>query len=181
MMKDFWIINRRRMTSMQADMVSEWRSPVNTAAHQKGGIHDDATAAELDFKGGTVAGAIHMEQFAPLLLKVFGVQWWQSGALSLYFQNATTDREPVRCLMTAPEGEGNIDRANVWMEKIDGTVVASGSASCGGFDENSALRQRLSALRPFTELRILKDLKVGALGAERQATVTKLSSKLSSM
>lgn len=172
MMKDFLFINRQRMTLMQASLVSEWRSPVNTAAHQKGGIHDDATATDLGFKGGTVAGAIHMEQFTPLLLKVFGNQWWQSGTLSLYFQNATTDREPVRCLMTSPEGIGPIDRAHVWMEKRDGTVVASGSASCGDFDEKSALRQRLAKLRPFTELRILKDLKVGAIGAERKATVT---------
>ena len=30
----------------------------------------------------------------------------------------------------------------------------------------------MAKLRPFTELRILTDLKVGAIGAERQATVT---------
>ncbi|MGV0036395.1 MAG: hypothetical protein ACNYPE_16135 [Candidatus Azotimanducaceae bacterium WSBS_2022_MAG_OTU7] len=157
---------------MQANMVSEWRSPVNTAAHQKGGIHDDATATDLGFKGGTVAGAIHMEQFPPLLLKTFGTEWWQSGTLSLYFLNATIDREPVRCLISSPERIGNIDRASVWMEKEDGTVVASGSASCGGFDEQSELRQRLAAIRPVSELRILKHLEVGALGSEQKTTVS---------
>ncbi len=64
---------------MQAAITGEWRRPVNTAAHQKGGIHDDDTATDLGFRGGTVAGAIHMEQFPPLLLEMFGADFWQTG------------------------------------------------------------------------------------------------------
>ena len=63
---------------MQAAITGEWRRPVNTAAHQKGGIHDDDTATDLGFRGGTVAGAIHMEQFHPCYLRcserIFGRQ-----------------------------------------------------------------------------------------------------------
>lgn len=157
---------------MQAEIIGEWRKPVNTAADQKGGIHDDATATDLGFKGGTVAGAIHMEQFVPLLLKLFGPQWWQTGTLSLYFRSATIDQEPVRCFSSAPERVGNIDRVSVWMEKEDGTVVTSGSASCGGHDENSELRQKLASIRPVSELRILKNLSVGAKGSKRKSTVS---------
>ena len=58
---------------MSATLAGEWGTPVNTAAHQKGGIHDDDTATDLGFRGGTVAGSIHMEQFLPLLLDVFDV------------------------------------------------------------------------------------------------------------
>ena len=147
---------------MQAAITGEWRRPVNTAAHQKGGIHDDDTATDLGFRGGTVAGAIHMEQFPPLLLEMFGADFWQTGTLSMYFRSATVDREPVRCLTTEPERAGNIRRTNVWMEKEDGTIVASGTASCGGHDEKSELRRKLESIRPISELRILKNLKVGA-------------------
>ena len=147
---------------MQAAITGEWRRPVNTAAHQKGGIHDDDTATDLGFRGGTVAGAIHMEQFPPLLLEMFGADFWQTGTLSMYFRSATVDREPVRCLTTEPERVGNIRRTNVWMEKEDGTIVASGTASCGGHDEKSELRRKLESIRPVSELRILKNLKVGA-------------------
>ena len=147
---------------MQAAITGEWRRPVNTAAHQKGGIHDDDTATDLGFRGGTVAGAIHMEQFPPLLLKMFGTDFWQTGTLSMYFRSATVDREPVRCLTTEPERVGNIRRTNVWMEKEDGTIVASGTASCGGHDEKSELRRKLESIRTISELRILKNLKVGA-------------------
>jgi hypothetical protein len=48
------------------------------------------------------------------------------------------------------------------MEKEDGTIVASGTASCGGHDEKSELRRKLESIRPISELRILKNLKVGA-------------------
>ena len=147
---------------MQAAITGEWRRPVNTAAHQKGGIHDDDTATDLGFRGGTVAGAIHMEQFPPLLLEMFGADFWQTGTLSMYFRSATVDREPVRCLTTEPERVGNIRRTNVWMEKEDGTIVASGTASCGGHDEKSELRSKLESIRPISELRILKNLEVGA-------------------
>ena len=147
---------------MQAAITGEWRRQVNTAAHQKGGIHDDDTATDLGFRGGTVAGAIHMEQFPPLLLEMFGADFWQTGTLSMYFRSATVDREPVRCLTTEPKRVGNIRRTNVWMEKEDGTIVASGTASCGGHDEKSELRRKLESIRPISELRILKNLKVGA-------------------
>lgn len=145
---------------MQAKLNSQWRRPTNTAANQKGGIHEDDTATELGFKGGTVAGSIHMEQFMPLLEATFGECWWHTGMLSLYFRNATIDQEPVRCFISDPITEGGLHRSTVWMEKEDGTLVMSGTASCGGHDEKSELRQKLTEIRPVTELRILSALKV---------------------
>ena len=50
----------------------EFRKPRNSAAEVKGSIHDDATASKLGFKGGTVAGSIHMDQFVPGLLELYG-------------------------------------------------------------------------------------------------------------
>lgn len=146
---------------MQSKYTGEWRQPTNTSAQQKGGIHDDDTATNLGFRGGTIAGSIHMEQFPPLLVALFGDDWWRTGTLSLYFRSATVDQEPVRCFVTEKITQGKLHIASVWMEKEDGTLIMSGTASCGGHDENSELRQKLSAIRPMTELRILADMKVG--------------------
>ncbi len=157
---------------MQAEITGDWRRPTNTAANQKGGIHDDATATGLGFRGGTVAGSIHMEQFPPLLVQVFGSDWWRTGTLSLYFRSATVDQEAVRCFVSAVEHVGNIDRVNVWMEKEDGTLVVSGTASCGGHDDESELQQKLAAIRPVSELRILSMLEVGATGSPQPGLVT---------
>lgn len=145
----------------QAHITGDWRRPTNTAADQKGGIHDDDTATDLGFRGGTVAGSIHMEQFAPLLEQTFGEAWWRTGALSLYFQAATVDQEPVRCSVSDATEVGGIRRARVWMENEAGTMILSGSASCGGHDDGSELRSRLAQIRPQTELRILKQTPVG--------------------
>ncbi len=147
---------------MDAYITGEFREPTNTAADQKGGIHDDATAANLGFRGGTVAGAIHMEQFPALLLQLFGDAWWHTGSLSMYFKSATIDREPVRCFAGKPEPVNNIQRTSVWMEKEDGTVVMSGSAACGGHDAQSELSGRLASIRPAGELRILDSLSIGS-------------------
>ena len=55
------------------------RKPRNSAANEKGSIHDDAVAQKLGFRGGTVAASLHMEQFPPLLLHMFGPRWWECG------------------------------------------------------------------------------------------------------
>ena len=64
-----------------------------------GSIHDDETAENLGFRGGTVAGDIHMNQFPPVLVNIFGEQWFERGNLSLNFRNATvfiaTSPEPT--------------------------------------------------------------------------------------
>jgi hypothetical protein len=61
-----------------------------------GSIHDDETATALGFRGGTVAGSVHLDQFPPLLLQAFGQPWFETGSLSLYFRHATTDGESVK-------------------------------------------------------------------------------------
>lgn len=147
--------------NVSAAITGQWRKPTNTAAEQKGGIHDDATATDLGFRGGTVAGSIHMEQFAPLLEATFGEAWWRSGGLSLYFLSATLHQEPVRCFVSAVETDGPISTARVWMENEAGTVIVAGTASCGGFHERSELRSRLAQIRPRKELRILEQMNLG--------------------
>ncbi len=137
------------------------RAPRNSAADQKGSIHDDVVARKLGFRGGTVAGSLHMEQFPPLLERLLGPAWWESGGLSLYFRFATTDLESVRCYAVAPGPGNGSRRIEVWMDREDGERVADGSANVGGTDPNSALRQRIALSPAPTELRILAGLAVG--------------------
>ena len=138
------------------------RRPDNFSKNAKGSIHDDATAQKLGFKGGTVAGNIHFEQFAPLLAQVLGRDWYRTGNLSLYFLNPTTDGEPVQVFAKTPVArpEGGM-RVEVWMEDAQGRRVSEGTAASGPPDMESALRQKLRTVRPPEDLRVLKQSKVG--------------------
>ncbi|MGH7016720.1 MAG: hypothetical protein ACRED8_06500 [Caulobacteraceae bacterium] len=122
----------------ETEIAGEWRAGRNTAAAQKGSIHDDATAGKLGFKGGTVAGSLHMDQFVPLLVQTFGEDWRERGNLSLYFRQATIDGERVRAFLQKGEGQ-----ARLWMENEGGDLVMEGTASAGG-DLQTELVQRLA-------------------------------------
>ena len=153
------------------------RRSVNNARNVAGSIHDDTTATRLGFRGGTVAGSIHLELFPPLLLKAFGQRWFERGTLSMYFINATTDREAVRAFVKEPPAAASDAQVEVWIERDDGMKVAEGTASVGSADEPTALLRRpLDRFDPG-DLRILKALKPGdpfepcevALSREAQA------------
>lgn len=134
-----------------------FRTPRNAFADAKGSIHNDDTAAKLGFKGGTVAGSVHMDQFVPALLEAYGDDWWRSGSLSLYFTQATVDGEPVRATV-----EAGADRARLSMFNEAGALICKGTAAAGA-DEGSELRTRFAeqaAVEPAA-LRILKNLRVG--------------------
>ena len=135
-----------------------WRQPVNTSADEKGGIHDDDTAQQLGFEGGTIAGSIHMEQFTPLLLEEFGDRWWREGGVSLYFKAATQHRQPVRCLLRCERDT----RARIWMEDEQEQTVMTGTAGLGD-DPDSEVKRRVGEARPATDIRMFADVEVGRL------------------
>jgi hypothetical protein len=141
--------------------VGPLRRSENNARNVKDSIHDDATATKLGFRGGTVAGSIHLELFPPLLLKAFGRRWFERGTISIYFLNATTDREPVRAFLKEPPHDATDAQVDIWIERDDGMRVAEGTASVGTPEQPSALMRRpLDRFDPG-ELRILGGLKVG--------------------
>ncbi len=135
-----------------------WQARNWSADAGQGSIHDDATAAKLGFRGGTVAGNIHMDQFAAVLVDAYGREWFERGALSLYFINATIDGERVRVVSDAPDARHR--QLNVAMFREDGMQVSAGTASLYNH-RNAALQTRdLKAMDPAA-LRILKPLRVG--------------------
>ncbi|MGH2611070.1 MAG: hypothetical protein ACRDHF_18465, partial [Tepidiformaceae bacterium] len=136
------------------------RSSVNNAITSKGSIHDDETASKLGFRGGTVAGSIHMELFPPLLLEAFGKEWFERGTLSLYFVNATTDREPVRAFLRQPAAKQDT-QVDAWVLREDGMRVAEGTASVGDPGEPTALLRKPLDRFEVGDLRILKNVTAG--------------------
>ena len=145
-----------------------WQARNWSADAGQGSIHDDATAAKLGFRGGTVAGNIHMDQYAAVLVGAFGQTWFERGALSLFFMNATTDGEAVR--VTAGVPGVRHDQIDVAMFRDDGMQVSAGTASL--YDHSfSALKTRdLKATDP-SSLRILKRLEIGQSLGEYETTV----------
>ena len=138
-------------------LAGPFRRPHNNSAHEAGTIHDDATAQRLGFRGGTIAGSIHMEQFPPLLVEAFGGDWYRTGGLSLYFRNPSIDFEPVRAFLRRT-GEG---RAEVWMESEAGVRILDGTASAGTPDPDSLVRRKLRELRPAADIRMLAQVGIG--------------------
>src|SRR5580692_1178912 len=159
-----------------ADVVGEFRSPHNSAQQSRGSIHDDATASKLGFKGGTVAGSIHMDQFVPLALKLYGEDWWKRGNMSFYFRQATVDREAVRAFARAGD-----PHARLWMENEAGALIAEGTASCLGHDEGTAVENLMNGQdKAGANLRILKNVKIGdeVTGLDVTATREALDQRL---
>jgi hypothetical protein len=152
--------------------VGPLRRSVNNASKVAGSIHDDATATKLGFRGGTVAGSIHLELFPPLLLKAFGQRWFERGTISMYFLNATTDREAVRAFAKEPPAGATDAQVDIWIERDDGMRVAEGTASIGSPEEPSALLRRPLDRFDAGELRILGGLKVGDKFEECNAFLT---------
>jgi hypothetical protein len=140
-----------------AEIAGEFRSPVNQAANAKGSIHDDATASKLGFRGGTVAGSVHMDQYVPLLLQAFGEDWLNRGNLSCYFKQATVDREAVRAFIR----KADASHGRVRMENEAGDLINEGTASAAGADTETELSRRVKGMAPALDLRILASSKVG--------------------
>jgi hypothetical protein len=148
------------------------RRPRNLAADIAGSIHDDKTASALGFRGGTVAGSVHMDQFPPLLIEAFGPRWFETGSLSLYFRNATTDNEPVQAFVERPPAGATDVQVRAWATTSNNVIVGEGTASVGNPAAPSALRTR--ELRPVdpSELRMLSQLKPGDSLGELTLTAT---------
>ncbi|HET6793233.1 MAG TPA: hypothetical protein VFH45_02250 [Acidimicrobiales bacterium] len=125
-----------------------------------GSIHDDTVAQRLGFRGGTIAGSIHMDQYPPLLVDAFGQEWFETGSLSLGFRNATISGEPVVAMVAAPGRRTDV-QVEARTERTDGTLVASGTASVGRPDQPSHLHSIDLRAGDPAALRILKGVEPG--------------------
>lgn len=139
-------------------LTGEFRAPHNGFQQAPGSIHNDEVASKLGFKGGTVPGSVHMDQFVPLLLDVYGPQWFERGTISLHFTQATVDREAVQAaVQPGPE------RALLRMFNEAGAQVCVGDASVGDRDQGSEVARRMAeqAQVDHAALKIFADIRVG--------------------
>lgn len=131
-------------------------------------IHDDAMAADLGLRAGPIEGPTHFSQFDPLLVKLWGPAWFETGCISAHYQTMVVEGESVRAFVQPPAPGGRFVR--LWAEKADGTPVLTGTASVGtaqAGDPPSEIAQRIARLKPSQGLVINRDLKVGQRGATR--------------
>ena len=154
-------------------LAGEFRAPRNLHAQSRGSIHNDAVATKLGFRGGTVAGIIHHEQFAPLMLAAFGQRWFETGGLSLYYTQASTDSEPVQAFAGTPMSDAGDAQIRVWMQHNTGYKVLEGTASIGRPDARSHVRERFDARREAGKTTILAAIEPGTL---MEAVPARLSS-----
>lgn len=140
------------------------RTPENRARGARGSIHDDATAQRLGFKGGTVAGSVHMDQFPPVLLEAFGPAWFESGSLSLAFKNATSGGDPVIAMVERPARATDV-QVEARMETPDATLVAIGTAGVGQTETRTHL-EAIDVRASGDGLRLLEGIEPGKPLAE---------------
>jgi len=125
-------------------------------------LHDGDVAAKLGLKDAPIEGPTHFSQFVPLLVQVWGNDWYERGCFSAHFLNMVVEGEEVKAFVEWPAAGQTITRC--WAEKADGSPVLEASASLGSTDP-TLLDQRMAKLRPVNRLVILEDLKVGMRGA----------------
>ncbi|MGO9195515.1 MAG: hypothetical protein ACLQK4_00105 [Acidimicrobiales bacterium] len=164
--RDGFLVGPTRTPRNRASATALARTGMAPRAHN---IHDDDTAKALGFRGGTIAGSIHLDQFPPVVLAAFADRWFEDGSISLLFRNATVDAEPVIAMVAKPAPGADLLAAR--MERTDGLLVAEGTVSVG----REAGPTYLSALdlRPADpgELRLLEGVVPGAPISGRSFTV----------
>jgi hypothetical protein len=130
-------------------------------------IHDDKMAENLGFRAGPIEGPTHFSQFQPLLHRIFGNAWFETGCISAHYQNMVVEGEEVRAFAKLPAEGGRT--TTIWAEKRDGTPVLMGTASIGPDHGETEIQRRIAGLRPPAQLVILADVRLGQKGANAES------------
>ena len=97
------------------------------------GIHDDARARALGFKGALVPGVTSLAYVTEMLMNLFGENWMTSGEINLSFTNPLYEDERVtaRAIVREKKVEDSGLRLflEVWAENEEGVKAAAGTAS----------------------------------------------------
>ena len=150
-----------QVTNRDGYYVGPLRAPHNEGRGTTGNIHSDDDAQRLGFRGGLVAGSIHMEQLAPLLVQAFGERWLERGSISLYFLSPTLHSEQVRAVIGVPPANDANAQVEAWMERANGERICEGTAAIGDPRQPSALHARQLDKHAPGDLRILAGARAG--------------------
>ncbi|MFC6198750.1 hypothetical protein [Ponticaulis profundi] len=133
-------------------------------------IHEDGTAEKLGFQAGPIEGPTHFSQFDPLMVEIWGKEWFEKGCISSHFKNMVVEGEEVRAFVELPENDAQT-RLRAWAEKADGTPVLEASVSLGAGP--TLLDERRALLREPGKLVILENMSVGMTGAKDEIVTMK--------
>lgn len=151
-------------------IVGPWRAPQQMLMDQEYGghasIHDDATARELGFKGGTIEGPTHFSQFEPLAADQWGLSWFERGCISAHYRAAAFEGDELQASLRLSSHDPAL--AEIWMTKRDGSEVLRGTASIGSATGPTALESRLATLPRLEDRVILRDIEVGMRDGRRE-------------
>jgi len=133
-------------------LAGEWRRPHNDLQQQNVGgghkaIHDDETAAKVGFGAAPIHGTVHWSQFTPLLLRVFGSVWFETGSISVHFVTPVSHLQPVRAFIMKPDLSTDNQQVDIWMEHLDGRVVLEGTASVGKTSDRK-VQSKMKSIKP---------------------------------
>jgi hypothetical protein len=135
--------------------------PARTALnHSASSIHDPEHAKKLGFRGSAVGGNLHLDIFAPLLVRTYGQEWFERGALSLYFLNIVVSGEPVQAVVEASPGPGAQTRIYARRADDHSFRVCEGTASLGDHSRSELALRNLKTCDD-ADLRMLKGVKPG--------------------
>ena len=159
-----------QITETEDALIGPWRRPRQMLQAQvydaHASIHDDATAQKLGFRGGTIEGPTHFSQFAPLGEHLWGREWFETGCISAHYRSVCYEGDEVQAILsTASTGAR---QCTIQMIKRDQTEVLRGTASMGDRGASTALKQRLTELKPLADPVILRDVRLG-MTFKRQA------------
>eukprot|EP00747_Dinoflagellata_sp_TGD_P170302 gnl/TRDRNA2_/TRDRNA2_201523_c0_seq1.p1 gnl/TRDRNA2_/TRDRNA2_201523_c0~~gnl/TRDRNA2_/TRDRNA2_201523_c0_seq1.p1 ORF type:complete len:321 (+),score=59.47 gnl/TRDRNA2_/TRDRNA2_201523_c0_seq1:44-1006(+) len=145
-----------------------WRKPHNDLVHQSYGGHaslHDADQAErlLGTRDAPIHGTTHLSQFTPLLLQVFGHEWFERGTISVFFKKMVSHQKPVQAQMELPHiGTAAADQQlRLWLRFEDGSLALEGTASLGHVPGSTVSQQLSKVTAPRDELIIMKGIKIG--------------------
>ncbi len=156
------------MTVKAGFLYGPWRSGINAAASMTTSIHDDKVGKAVGMRGGVVAGTVHLDLFAPLAVRAFGLKWFESGSLSMFYTFAILGSEKLRAVVQLPPPDTKNSQVAARAETPDGKTVTEGTVSIGNPKEKSHLRALELKSSNQEELRILKGLKPGDILKPRQ-------------
>jgi hypothetical protein len=139
----------------------DWQQPVNQWQNVPNSIHNDAVAATVGMRGGTIPGSSHLRHFRPILDDLFGARWLGQCSISMFYTFATVDREEVRAVVKAPTGASDV-LTDAWVETREGKVVAKGTLGVGRPSATSYVRGMPLEQAAAGSNRILSRMNVGA-------------------
>jgi hypothetical protein len=134
-------------------------------------IHDPDRAKALGFRGAAVGGNLHLDIFAPLLVEAYGPEWFERGALSLYFLNIVIAGEPVQAVVEEPAPQGAQTRIHARSPGETGLRICEGTASLGDHSRSDLSTRDLKTC-DASALRLLKGVAPGQALGRAEMTVT---------